>query len=169
MDRARRSTLGFGIVLIVLGLFFLARQIFPEFLGWIGPFTWPLSVVGVGVFLLFLGAVTGNPGMAVPACIVGGIGLLLYWQNSTGDWASWAYAWTLIPGFAGIGVILEGVFSGRMDKVKGGGWSIVVSLIMFAIFASFLGGPQLLGQYWPALLILLGVIALVQYFIQPRR
>ncbi len=170
MDRARRSTLGFGVLLIALGLFFLVRQIFLGFLGWNGPFTWPFSVVGVGVFLLFLGLVTGNPGMAVPACIVGGIGLLLYWQNLTGNWASWAYAWTLIPGFAGVGVILEGLFSGRFGKaLVGGGWTILVSLVMFTIFASFLGGPQLVGQYWPALLILLGVIALVQYFIQPRR
>lgn len=169
MDRARRSTLGVGILLIALGLFFLARQAFPEFPGWRGPLTWPFSVIGVGVFLLLLGLATGNPGMAVPACIVGGIGGLLYWQNLTENWASWAYAWTLIPGFAGVGAVLEGLFSARLDKVTGGGWSILVSLVMFAIFASFLGGPQLLGVYWPTLLILLGVIALVRYFIQPRR
>lgn len=169
MDRDRKSALGTGILLIGLGLFFLARQIFPEFLGWRGLLTWPFSIMGVGFFLLLLGLATGNPGMAVPACIVGGIGGLLYWQNLTGNWASWAYAWTLIPGFAGVGVVLEGLLSGRLDKVKGGGWSILVSLVMFAIFASFLGGPQLLGVYWPVLLILLGVIALVRYFFQPRR
>ena len=40
---------------------------------------------------------TGQPGMLVPACIVGGIGGMLYWQNLTGDWASWSYSWSLIP------------------------------------------------------------------------
>jgi hypothetical protein len=170
MDRARRSTLGVGVLLIVLGLLFLVRQLFPGFFGWIGPFTWPVTVISVGVFLLLLGLVTGNPGMAVPACVVGGIGVLLSWQNATGNWASWAYAWALIPGFAGVGVILEGLFSGRFGRgLVNGGWMILISLVMATIFASFLGGPQVLGVYWPALLILLGVIALVQYFIQPRR
>lgn len=170
MERSRRSTLGVGVLLIAVGLLFLVGQLAPGWFGWVGSVTWPLIVVGVGVFLMLLGLVTGNPGMAVPACIVGGIGLLLYWQNATGNWASWAYAWTLIPGFAGVGVIIEGLFSGRFGKaLLGGGWTILVSLVMFAIFASFLGGPRLLGVYWPVLVILLGVIALVQYFVQPRR
>jgi hypothetical protein len=170
MERSRRSTLGVGVLLIVVGLLFLVGQLAPDLFGWVGPFTWPLWVIGVGVFLLLLGLISGNAGMAVPACIVGGIGMLLYWQNTTGDWASWAYVWTLIPGFAGVGVILEGLFSGRFGKaLLGGGWTILVSLVMFAIFASFLGGPRLLGVYWPVLVILLGVIALVQYFVQPRR
>ena len=170
MDRARRSGLSVGILLIALGLLFLAGQLAPGLLGWAGPFTWPLIVVGVGVFLLLLGLVTDTPGMAVPACIVGGIGVLLYWQNATGNFASWAYAWTLIPGFVGVGVILEGLFSGRFgNALVGGGWLILISLVMFTVFASFMGGPQLVGVYWPVLLILLGVIALVRYFVQPRR
>jgi hypothetical protein len=170
MDRSTRSGPGAGILLIALGLLFVAGQLFPGIFGRIGAFTWPVIVVGVGVFLFLLGLVTGNPGMAVPACIVGGIGLLLYWQNATGNFASWAYAWTLIPGFAGVGVILEGLLAGHFERgLVSGGWLILISLVMFTIFASFLGGPQLLGVYWPVLLIGLGVIALVQYFVQPRR
>jgi hypothetical protein len=48
--------------------------------------------------------------MAVAACIIGGIGGILYWQSYTGDWASWAYVWTLIPGFSGIGIIFDRQF-----------------------------------------------------------
>jgi hypothetical protein len=170
MDRSSRSGLGVGILLIALGLLFLAGQLFPGIFGRVGAFTWPIIVVGVGVFLFVLGLVTGNPGMSVPACIVGGIGLLLYWQNATGNFASWAYAWTLIPGFVGVGVILEGLLGGHFGRgLVRGGWLILISLVMFAIFASFLGGPQFLGVYWPALLILLGILALIQYFVQPRR
>ena len=170
MDRSTRSGLGVGILLIALGLLFLAGQLFPGIFGRVGAFTWPMIVVGVGVFLLVLGLVTGNPGMSVPACIVGGIGLLLYWQNATGNFASWTYAWTLIPGFVGVGVILEGLLGGHFGRgLVRGGWLILISLVMFAIFASFLGGPQFLGVYWPALLILLGILALIHYFVQPRR
>lgn len=170
MDQGRRSALGFGVLLIALGVLFLMGQLAPAIFGWIGQFTWPLIVVGVGIFLLVFGVIVGAPGMAVPACIVSGIGLLLYWQNNTGNWASWSYAWALIPGFVGVGVILTGLLEGSFRKsLVGGGWLIVISLVMFAIFASFLGGPRLFGIYWPVLLILLGVISLVQYFIQPRR
>jgi hypothetical protein len=170
MDRSTRSGLGVGILLIALGILFLAGQLFPGMFGRIGAFTWPMIVVGVGVFLFVLGLITGNPGMAVPACVVGGIGMLLYWQNATGNFVSWAYAWTLIPGFAGVGIILDGLLAGHFGRgLVSGGWLILISLVMFAIFASFLGGPQFLGVYWPVLLIGLGILALVQYFVQPRR
>ena len=170
MNRSRRSSLGVGVLLIVLGVLFLLDQFFPGAFGWIGPITWPLIVVFVGISLLLLGLLTGNPGMAVPACVVGGIGLLLYWQNATQNFGSWAYAWALIPGFAGAGVILEGLLRGRPGKaLTEGGWMILVSLVMFAVFASFLGGPQVLGVYWPVLLIALGAFALIRYFLQPGR
>ncbi len=170
MDRPRRSALGVGILLIALVLLLLAGQLLPGVFGWVGPITWPLIVIGVGAFLLLLGLVTGNPGMAVPACVVGGIGMLLYWQNATNNFSSWAYAWALIPGFVGVGVILEGLFAGRFGKaLVSGGWLILISLVILTIFASFMGGPQLLGVYWPVLLIILGLIALVQYFMQARR
>ncbi len=165
MERTRRTSLGVGILLIALGLLFLVGQLLPGIFGWVGPITWPLAVVGVGIFLLLFGLATGNPGMAVPACVVGGIGVLLYWQNATQNFGSWAYAWALIPGFTGFGIILEGLFTGALGKALArGGWLILVSLVMFAVFASFLGGPKLVGIYWPALLIVLGLMALVQYF-----
>ncbi len=170
MERSRRSGLGVGIVLLALGLLLLAGQLFPGIFGWVGPITWPLVVIGVGIFLLLFGLATGNPSMAVPACVVGGIGVLLYWQNATQNFGSWAYAWALIPGFVGVGVILEGLFAGMFGKaLLRGGWLILVSLVMFAVFASFMGGPKLLGNYWPVLLIILGFIALAQYFMQTRR
>lgn len=81
--------------------------------------------------------------MAVPACIVGGIGGLLLWQNATGEWQSWAYAWTLIPGFVGVGTLLSGLLGGTLRRDFGAGaWRVLISLISFGIFASFLGGPQ---------------------------
>ena len=74
------------------------------------------------------------------------------------------------PASSGVGVILEGLLAGHFGRgLVSGGWLILISLVMFAIFASFLGGPQFLGVYWPVLLIGLGILALVRYFVQPRR
>jgi hypothetical protein len=144
---------------VLLGAWFLAVQLVPGWGAWIQiDLSWPLIVVGVGGLLLLAGLLAGVAEMAVPATIVAGIGGLLYWQNATGNWASWAYAWTLIPGFVGLGIILAGLIGGRPGgAVREGGGLILVSLVLFAIFASFLGGWNLFGAYWPVLLILLGI------------
>jgi hypothetical protein len=155
-----------GLVLILLGAWFLAVQLVPGLQIW---FSWPLIVVGVGVFLLILGLLTGAPGLAVPACIVGGIGGLLYWQNATGNWESWSYTWTLIPGFVGVGVVLSGLLGGEGPQaVRGGGSLILISLVLFAVFGSFFGALGMVGDYWPALLILLGLLMLGRSVLQSR-
>ncbi len=164
MNKRRRTGLVGGTLLILLGVWFLLVQYVPEFEGLLNiEFSWPLFVIGAGVVLLILGLLTGEPGMAVPACIVGGIGVLLYYQNQTGNWASWAYAWTLIPGFAGVGAILAGLLGDKSkNSIRDGVNLILISAVMFLIFGSFLGGLDLLGPYWPVLLILLGVWFLIQ-------
>jgi hypothetical protein len=158
MRNQRRTGIVGGIILILLGGWLLAVQLVPglEHLFNI-ELTWPVFVIAAGVVTLIIGLLTGAPGMAVPACIVGGIGILLYYQNATGNWESWAYAWTLIPGFAGIGAILAGLLGDNPRRSYRDGLNlIVISAIMFLIFGSFLGGLNLLGQWWPLLLILLG-------------
>jgi hypothetical protein len=169
MDRRRRSSLATGLVLILIGALIFATQLVP---GWETWFQWPLFIVGIGAVLLVIGLLTRVPGLAVPACIVGGIGGLLYYQNVTGDWDSWAYAWALIPGFVGVGIIVAGILGGRFRKpLREGGQLIIVSLVLFLAFGSFFGliglGP--LGQYWPVLLIALGVLILFNRLIFRRR
>jgi hypothetical protein len=170
MEKRKRTNLIGGIFLILIGAFFLALQFFPQLGEMINiELSWPLIVIGVGIFLLVLGLLVGEPGMAVPAVIVGGIGCILYYQNTTGDWASWAYAWTLIPGFVGLGILLAGLLGGTFRKDLSGGLTmIIISAVLFAIFASFLGGPTVLGDYWPVLLILLGVWILLTTVFRKR-
>jgi len=171
-ERAPASALRLGIILMILGGLFLLARAAPDLFGWSGVSSWPLIIVGAGILLLLIGAATGAAGMAVPAAIVGGIGMLLYWQNATGNWQSWAYAWTLIPGFVGAGTLIAGLLEGKSQTVRGGLWLIAISLILFAIFsaimAPFVGGPTFLGRYWPVLLILLGVLLLGRALFQPR-
>ncbi len=156
MDSRRRSSLIAGLVLVLLGVWLLAVQAMPELHSW---FSWPLIIIGVAILLLIIGLISGAPGMAVPVCIVGGIGGLLYWQNVSGDWESWAYAWTLIPGFVGVGILLTGLLGGgSRHAVRGGGWLILVSLVLFSLFGAFFGGLEFLGPYWPLLLILMGLL-----------
>lgn len=173
MTPSQRSAVAGGLVLILLGVLVLAGQLFPNLWSWVGEASWPLIVVGVGIFLLIIGVLANAPGMAVPACIVGGIGLLLYWQNRTGNWESWAYAWALIPGFVGIGTIVMGLWEGKSSSIRGGLWLVLISAIMFVVFGSLLGGLfganfGLIAKWWPVALILLGVLSLIDYVAKRR-
>jgi hypothetical protein len=170
MDRSRRSNLVLGLILILLGGWFLATRIVPGLGAWLNArLSWPLWIIGAGGLLLVLGLIARLPDMAVPAFIVGGIGVLLYWQNLSGNWESWAYVWTLIPGFAGLGVMLSNLIKGRPEQaLREGGGVIVVSLVLFVVFASTVGGWGILGAYWPALLILLGVGMLLTPLLRRR-
>jgi hypothetical protein len=162
MGRKKRSNFVLGFLLILIGSWFLATQFVPGLGQWVDKyFDWPVYIIGVGVLLLFFGLLGRAPGLAVPACIVGGIGGLLYWQNATGNWESWNYAWTLIPGFVGLGVILAAVLGeGGRSGFRSGIWLIFISLVMFAVMGSFLGAG-IVGTYWPVLVIALGVWILI--------
>ena len=164
MDQTRRLTLVAGLLFILFGAFFLAVQIVPGFDVWLDlAYWWPLVVVAPGVLLFLLALVIQVPALAVPGSIVTGIGALLFWQNATGNWDSWAYAWTLILGFNGIGLILTGLLSGKLRKsLSAGLWLIAISMVSFAVFASLLGGPALPGTIVPSVVIALGVLMLVK-------
>lgn len=160
MRRQGRTQLGLGIVLILLGGWFLAQRMFPEVAAITQRFTsGSLSVVGVGVLLLLLGLILGAPGFAVPAAIVAGIGGILYYQELMGDGSSWSYMWTLIIGFVGFGIILQGLLGeNTRHNLRHGLNLIVISAVLFLVFSAFLGGWNILGNFGPAvLLILLGL------------
>jgi hypothetical protein len=166
-----RSTLALGLLLVLVGIVLLAFELVPALREWSAAvLDWPLIIIGVGAFLLIFGLLVGAPGMAVPASIVAGIGGILMWQNATDEWESWAYVWTLIPGFVGVGVALEALFSGKPKKAMSeGGWLILISLTLFLVFGSFFGGPVALGGYWPVLLIGLGVLFLFRSLFSFRK
>ncbi len=153
-----RSSIIGGLILILVGGVFLLLQIFPGLAGQFNPaLYWPLIIVAVGVFFL-LAAVLGAPPLAVPGAIIAGIGVLLYYQNLSGDWASWSYAWSLIPGFVGLGLILMGLLDREnREVIRSGLLLVIISLVLFAVFAGFLSGLSIVGKLWPLLLIIAGI------------
>ena len=163
MESSRRRGLVGGLILILVGGAFLAAQSIPGLRTWFrAEDSWPLIVVGVGFLMLVLALALSTPPLAVPGCIVGGIGCLLFYQNATGNWESWAYAWTLIPGFVGLGVVLAALMQGQARKdIAGGLWLMLFSAIAFVVFGSFLGLGRF-SPYWPVLLVLGGLLILGQ-------
>ena len=134
METKKRTSVFGGVLLILIGGGLLLVQVLPNLYI---PFSWPWMVIAVGLFLFTIGAATGEPGMAIPASIVSGIGGILTYQNATNNWESWSYAWALIPGFVGVGILLAKLLGGEKDTSYGdAGQLILISLTLFAVFGA---------------------------------
>ena len=156
-----------GIILILLGAFFLANQLVPQYFQF---FDWTFLIIGLGVLFLLWAIISGAGGLAIPGAILSGLGGIFYYQNITGNWDSWSFVWTLIPAFVGLGVIIGGIIDHKFKRVIADGLTlIIISGILFFAFGSFLGIEHDLVQYWPVLLILLGLISIVRVIFSSKK
>ena len=172
MNRQNRTQLVLGLLLILVGVWFVAAQRIPALKAWAEiQFEWPFYVIGAGALILVIGLLTGTANMAIPASIVVGVGAILYYQNRTGDYESWSFLWTLIPGFVGIGTILAGILGEDTRHNLGRGFNLlIISAGLFLIFAAIFQRLNILGAYGPAaLLILLGLYVIVRGLMRPNR
>lgn len=125
--------------------------------------SWPSIIWGMGGLFLFVGLVSGIGPLAIPGTILGGLGLMLAWQNLTGAWDSWAFSWALIPAFVGLGLFLAFLRRRTMRII---GLSMLSwSLVVFALFGIFFAGRGSMLYLWPVVLILAGVVVLFQAFL----
>ena len=171
MSRQNRTQLALGVLLVLLGVWFFAVRQVPALQAWTEvQFGWPFYVVGAGAIILLIGLLTGAPAMAIPACIVAGIGGILYYQERFSDWESWSFLWTLIPGFVGIGTILTGLLGENTRHNLGHGLNLVViSALLFLVFAAIMQRLNVLGAYGPALLlVLLGLYVIGRGLLRSR-
>lgn len=153
-----------GSLLIIFGLLALAGQLFRGFNFW-NTF-WPFFIVGFGL-LFFVGMFAGGrsvSGLAIPGSIFTAIGLMLFYQNLTGHWESWAYGWTVILMAVGLGIFIMGLWGQNLSQRDAGLRVLRIGLVMFIIFGAFFeliftaGMPfGLRGIIFPAALILLGI------------
>jgi hypothetical protein len=147
-----------SVSLIVAGALFLLVNLFH-----IGSF-WPLFILIPGAALLFFTVKVGRSAapLAIPAMLVAGTGAILLYQSVTGDWQSWAYAWTLYPALLGSGVALMGKLEDNGRAVRSGRGLIALGLAGFfvfwllfriTVFAGIVSGLAL-----PLILIAVGVL-----------
>lgn len=171
MNQSRRTTLGLGILLVLVGIYFVLVNTVPSFSQLINiNYSWPVILFLVAAGLLVLGLVVGAPDMAVPAFIVGGIGGILYYQNMSGDWGSWSYLWTLIPGFSGLGMLTAWLLGAREKySINTAIDTIGTSLVLLVIFGAIFGAFKGFGPYWPLLLVAAGVLIAARTLIRQRK
>ena len=163
----RRSIIASGLILILLGIFFLVKEIFPQFFGF---FEWPFSIIGLGVIFILAAILSVRGGLAVPGSILTGIGGILYAQNNFIGYSSWSYMWALIPGFVGIGILISGLIDGNIRHALGGGFSmILISLVMFFVFGGSFGLDPEFVKYWPIILLAFGAIIIINNLAKIKR
>jgi hypothetical protein len=175
---ARRSGSGvaLGVVLVVVGVFYLLVQIYGIDLS---SFGWPLFVIIPGLTLLIVGFISLGTGAAIPGGIVTMVGLVLAYQNSTGHWSSWAYAWALVaPGGVGLGLFLQGLRERNPGLIKQGRSLMFIAALIFLVgFVFFESILNLSGMNdvpavkaaLPALFIIIGALLLARSIQNSRR
>jgi hypothetical protein len=85
-------------------------------------YMWPMIILLPGVFGMYI-MTHGGPNrhwIAYPSTLLIMLGLLLFYQNTFSHWASWAYAWTLIPASLGVGMVVSGVWAGEPLRAQRG-------------------------------------------------
>ncbi len=177
MDKNRNVTgIVIGILLILAGIFAFADRFFVfADMGTL----WPLIVVAVGVAFFAAMLLGGKSlgGLAIPGSILVVIGLILFFMNLTNAWEAWAYYWALIVFASGLGVWINGLWSGNPELRMRGLATMRTGLILFIIFGVILEFIfSLSGQahwgtllLWAILLTLLGLSLLVTNGIKAAR
>jgi hypothetical protein len=131
-------TLAIGVLLILGGAAVLAvRQLGLD----VGAAGWPLFVIVPGIVLFVVALVVGGrpgTGFAVGGSVTTVTGLILAFQNQTGLYATWAYAWALVaPGGIGLGLFVYGSLTRQRELALGGLWTLLTGLVIFIVAAFF--------------------------------
>jgi hypothetical protein len=168
--------IGLGVALLLIGIALFVGQLFDIGIDDVG---WPAIVIGVGLVILTLGLfVNREQGMVIGGTVVTTVGLVLLYQNSTGHWESWAYAWALVgPAASGLGMTLWGIRSGDATEIRNGTWALLGGLGLFAVgFLFFEGVIGISGQRlplpeWllPIAVIAIGVVILARGIFERRQ
>ena len=152
----KRESIIWGLILILLGVGFLAYQMFPTvFAG----FAWPWLLVMLGGIFVLMSLVTRTGGTMVPGLILLSVGGILLYQTRSGNWASWAYLWPIMPGAAGLGLFLGSLLDREMRPARMVGLIMVAaSVVLFAVFGGLFGLTPEILRFWPVVLILVGAV-----------
>jgi hypothetical protein len=178
----RRDTqppgLVFGVILVVVGVLFLALRLGNITLG---PNAWPLWLIVPGLAMLIASMFVpsrGGLGLAIPGTILAIIGGILWVQETYDLYATWAYAWALVaPTGPGLAMLLYGIVHGDGDIARDGLGTTVTGLALFVGFGLFFEGVlgisghriDHLDQVLPFAAIGLGVVLIAMAFIDGGR
>jgi hypothetical protein len=161
--REKRGNWILGLVLILLGLVFLAQQFYPDVFG-----DW-MWLAGLGLIFLVAYVFSRQYGFLIPGCILGALGIgvgLIETGMLTGEGEDGVIVLALGLGFLAIWLIDLLVARGR----AAGWWPIIPGGILALVGAGILSGNEAwmddIGQWWPVIFIIVGVWILLERIIR---
>ena len=159
MTDYRRSSA--ASILIVVVLIIIAAHLIPDLVPWFDTKQhWPLTTVVVGAALLVAGVIAWRL-LILPGLLTLATGLILWYQNETNDWSSWAYLWALYPMVVGVGFMMLGALKGRlMAGFQRAGIPFVLGALAFMIVKGLTRGLTLPVDAWALFVLALGVFAI---------
>ena len=134
-DRSRQAI---AVAIIATGIVFLISNVFNVDL-FIVEGGWPFFVILPGLLMLAF-AISGGKraaSLVFPGAIVTGTGLILFVQNLTNYWESWAYIWALYPVFVGLALIFYGNRTDNANSIKSGRNMVGIGVLLLAAFGVF--------------------------------
>lgn len=168
MNESNRGNMIAGIVLVVLGGIFFALNLIP---GLNAAKTWPLVLIVLGIGFCLPAAIwyksrESLAGLFIPGCILITLGAIFLFNTLTGIWNIWAIAWILIPASVGLGLI-TGAAVGKWDRsvTQVGAWMLIISVSVFALFASMFGNI-VVKAIGAGFLVTTGLVLLIRSFIK---
>jgi len=168
MEHHRRAPIVPGLLLILLGLWFLGRQLdLPLFVGQV---IWPWLLIAAGVIIwaryIFLPPRSADDLFWGTGAILAGA-FLLAWENGyfLADVRGWDKLWPMIPLIMGISALVQWVFNIR-------NWGALI----FGLAAGAAGVVGLgyttgtidavtawsISRFWPVLLVIAGLGIMIQ-------
>jgi hypothetical protein len=147
-----------GAILIGIGLLALISRVYGN-IDW--GLLWPIALIGFGAlfFIAMFAAGKSGAAFAIPGTIIGGIGLVVLFQNITRHWTVMSYIWTLIIIFVGLGIYIMGWYGEDANQRRSGARVMKIGAILFIVFGTVFETlfSSLSNMVFPVLLILLGI------------
>jgi hypothetical protein len=157
MEKKQLAIIAAGALAILLGALVIVGSFLPPGSRLV---SWPLIIIGVGAAFLLFGAGTTAVGLVFPGAIV---------QNLTGWWNSWAFAWALIPGFTGLGLLVFDQLTHASPGVRTTAQILLIaSVVLFLVFAAAIGRHAWAWIVLGVALVAAGV-AVVMRAVGPRK
>lgn len=157
----KREDMVGGLILIGIGILFLVGRLIN-----VGNFGL-LILPALGAVFAIAGILKRDGGLMVPGGILSGIGLGVYltavpFEFTSGIDTGGLFLLSLAAGFVSV-TVMSAIFARETHwwaLIPGGIIGLVGTAVLFG--GAFMSALELLGTYWPVILILVGILVLFQ-------